>query len=274
MSTNPPTVISKNNLSVAWAKAYLEAITRSPKELAPLAVSIGGFSGAPSEDPEISRLFDVARLNYKKKQVFSAVVSASTIFPWQFWRMNGAPNCKELTKRYLAEVLPRLKARDSLNRHGTYFERMVNFGENIEKKIPGKNQLEHIIELWTKRRDARSHPRHSAMVVSCFDPQRDHGFQTMKGFPCLQQVSFGYDNSGGLSVSAYYPTQYIFDRAYGNYLGLGHLGQFMASQLRAKLVRINVFVGRPELGSPGKGELKGLSDALSKRLEKIEGGKA
>jgi len=269
MSTNSPVVILENNLSVAWARALQEALKRSDRELAPLTVSIGGFSGAPAEDEEIGRLFDAARLKYKKKRIFSATVSASTIFPWAFWRMNGSLNCKELTKRYLGEILPRLKDRDILNKHGTYFERMVNFGENIEKRIPGKNQLAHIVELWTKRRDARSHPRHSAMVVSCFDPQRDHSLALMRGFPCLQQVSFGYDNSGGLSVSAYYPTQYIFDRAYGNYLGLAHLGQFMASQLGVKLVRINVFVGRPELGSPGKKELKGLSDAISKRLEEL-----
>lgn len=269
MSTNPPVVISESNLSVAWAKAFQEALKRSKTELAPLAVSIGGFSGAPAEDAEISRLFDAARLGYKGKEVFSAAVSALTIFPWKFWRMNGSPNCKELTRRYLAEILPRLKARDSKNRFGTYFERMVNFGENTGKGIPGKNQLDHIIDLWTRRADDGSHPRHSAMVVSCFDPQRDHGFQPMRGFPCLQQVSFGYDNSGGISVSAYYPTQYIFDRAYGNYLGLSHLGQFMASQLGVKLVRINVFVGRPELGSPGKRELKGLSDAIAKRLAQL-----
>lgn len=269
MSTNPPTVISENNLSVAWAKALLEAMKRSHSELAPLALSVGGFSGAPAEDVEISRIFDAARLNYRGKEVFSAAVSASTIFPWKFWRMNSSPDCAVLSARYLAEILPRLKARDPKNRFGTYFERMVNFGENITKGIPGKNQLKHIIDLWGKRAKARSHPRHSAMIASCFDPQKDHGFQTMRGFPCLQQVSFGYDNSGGLSVSAYYPTQYIFDRAYGNYLGLGHLGQFMASQLGIKLVRLNVFVGRPELGSPGKRELKGVSDALNKRLAQL-----
>lgn len=274
MSTNPPTVISESNLSVAWARALQEAIKRSNKELAPLMVSIGGFSGAPAEDEEIGRLFDAARLRYKKKRIFSATVSASTIFPWAFWRMNRSLNCKELANKYLVEILPRLKDRDTLNKHGTYFERMVNFGGNIAERISGKNQLDHIVELWRKRRDARSHPRHSAMVVSCLDPQRDQSLALMRGFPCLQQVSFGYDNSGGLSVSAYYPTQYIFDRAYGNYLGLGHLGQFMASQLGVKLVRINVFVGRPELGSPGKGDLEDLSDAISKRLEKIEGEKS
>lgn len=109
MSTNPPTVISENNLSVAWAKALLEAMKRSHSELAPLALSVGGFSGAPAEDVEISRIFDAARLNYRGKEVFSAAVSASTIFPWKFWRMNSSPDCAVLSARYLAEILPRLK---------------------------------------------------------------------------------------------------------------------------------------------------------------------
>lgn len=270
MSTKPPTVISENNLSVAWAKAFLEAMSRSGGELAPLNVSIGGFSGAPIEDGGIRKLLDTAILGIRKKKVFSCDVSASTIFPWKYWKMNGSPGCDKFSKQYLADILPRLLARDPHhNKYGTYFGRMVDFGASPKEAGRGKNQLKHIVEMWHRYGKSGNHPRHSAMVAACFDPLKDHGFQPMRGFPCLQQVSFGYDAAGGLSVSAYYPTQYIFDRAYGNYLGLGHLGQFMASQLGVKLVRINVFVGRPELGSPGKRELKSVAAAVAKRLEQL-----
>jgi hypothetical protein len=65
-------------------------------------------------------------------------------------------------------------------------------------------------------------------------------------------VSFAYDEDGGLAVNAYYATQYIFDRGYGNYLGLCHLGYFMAHELGLELVRLNCFIGRPELGQISK----------------------
>lgn len=268
MSTEEPWLISEKNLSIAWARAFLGAMERTDKSFAPLTISIGGFSGAPAEDPEIQDIVDAGLAQYKD-HIFSCAVSASTIFPWKLWKMEGFPSCEILTDKYLSEILPRWKARGSAhNKYGTYFERMVSFGP-ANGPVPVVNQLAFIIKLWKGSVKQGWRPRQSAMVVSCIDPMKDHTKQRVRGFPCLQQVSFGRDNAGGLSVSAYYPTQYIFDRAYGNYLGLGQLGQFMASQLKLKLVRLNIFIGRPELGSVGKTALKGVAVALRKRLGEI-----
>lgn len=87
------------------------------------------------------------------------------------------------------------------------------------------------------------------MQVSCFDPREDHNEAPLLPFPCLQQIGFTYDKDGGLIVNAFYPTQFILDRAYGNYLGLCHLGAFMAYQIGVRLVRMNCFVGCAQLGS-------------------------
>ncbi len=92
----------------------------------------------------------------------------------------------------------------------------------------------------------------------------------MRGFPCLQQVSFGYDDEGGLSISAYYPTQYIYDRAYGNYLGLCQLGAFMARSLGLSLSRFNCFIVHPELGDTTKEEVKDVADIVRNHLEARE----
>lgn len=271
MSTEPPTLISESNLSVAWARAFLSAMRRK-SSLAPLTVSLGGFSGIPEEDLAIRHIIDGALARYKN--TFSSTVSAFTIFPLKFWKMIGKPPCDELARQYLADIFPRMKKRGhSRNKYGTYFERMVDF-HGLERDGVGfkpvvRNQLNHIISEWRRLAKTRRRPRQSSMVVSCFDPAKDHTHQTMRGFPCLQQVSFGYDNAGGLSVSAYYPTQYIFDRAYGNYLGLSHLGMFMATQLKLKLIRLNVFIGRPALGSIGKNQLGDVAGALEKRLAQI-----
>ena len=53
----------------------------------------------------------------------------------------------------------------------------------------------------------------------------------------------------------------IAHRAYGNYLGLCHLGHFMAHELGLELVRVNCFIARPELGD--------ITKSVLRRIEKI-----
>jgi hypothetical protein len=48
-------------------------------------------------------------------------------------------------------------------------------------------------------------------------------------------------------VNAFYATQQIFDKAYGNYLGLAQLGAFMAHEMDTSLARLNIVVGVAKL---------------------------
>ena len=239
--------------------------------MTPLTISVGGFvDSVPAVDERIRQTLDAVLSKHDK---YSCQVSALTIFPYRHWIRSGQPPRKELFDWYLNQFLPRLKARDSRNGRGTYFERMIEFqgvrGKAGKLLNDGKNQLEHIISLWPK--DSRhSRPRQSALQVACFDPVKDHTGSVRSGFPCLQQVSFIYDNSGGLAINAYYPTQYIFDRAYGNYLGLCHLGHFMAHELGLKLIRLNCFVGYPELGDINKDELRGLEKTVREIFSELD----
>jgi thymidylate synthase len=130
---------------------------------------------------------------------------------------------------------------------------MINFHglketkkEFAQKKV---NQLQHIIYIWHRDLKQNRKSRHSALQAAIFDPAKDHNGAAMSGFPCLQQVSFGYDNTDNLSINAFYPTQYVIDRAYGNYLGLFHLGIFMAKELGLKFSRLNCFIARPSRGT-------------------------
>ena len=79
------------------------------------------------------------------------------------------------------------------------------------------------------------------LQAATFDPGRDHVASAQLGFPCLQQVSFE-PTAAGLVVNAFYATQQIFDKAYGNYLGLAQLGAFMAHEMGMPS-RLNVMVG-------------------------------
>ena len=62
----------------------------------------------------------------------------------------------------------------------------------------------------------------------------------------LQQISFE-PTATGLVVNAFYATQQIFDKAYGNYLGVAQLGAFMAHEMGMPLARLNVMVGVAKL---------------------------
>jgi hypothetical protein len=266
MSTAIPELISESNLSYAWGRAFLTAMKGS-KSLMPLTISIGELlNGLPTEDSSIRQAVD---LELSQHQKYSSSISAMTIFPYNFWNLKGRPHVEQFSQLYLDNYLPRLRARDARNRTGTYFERMIAFqgvkGKGGKLLNEPKNQLRHIIGLWPKD-GASKRPRQSALQVAILDPVRDHNGSPRSVFPCLQQVSLTYDDAGGMAVNAYYPAQYIFDRAYGNYLGLCHLGYFMAHELGLKLVRLNCFIGRPELGDITKRALRKLEKSVQEAL--------
>lgn len=62
----------------------------------------------------------------------------------------------------------------------------------------------------------------------------------------LQQVSFE-PTAGCLVTNTLCATQQIFDRAYGNYLGVAQLGGFMAYETGMLRARLNVMVGIAKL---------------------------
>lgn len=271
MSTNPPQVIEEPNLSHAWGRVLLHVLDNSKHRLAPLMVSVTGFAeGLPVEDEEIRHALDALLATKEKK--YSSKVSALTIFPHDAWVRHGRQPVREFSDWYLKHFFPRLQARDSHNSRGTYFERMVRFqgskkGKDGAPALDQKNQLDHLVTIWRRDRAKGSSSRHSALQASILDPVKDHTGGKMLGFPCLQQVSFSYDDADQLAVNAYYPTQYIMDRAYGNYLGLCHLGQFMAQDMGLKVVRLNCFIGLPELGNKWtKEELKPLAALVRSHL--------
>ncbi len=84
------------------------------------------------------------------------------------------------------------------------------------------------------------------LQATTFDPEHDHTASAQLGFPCLQHVAFE-PTRAGLVVNAFYVTQQLFDKAYGNYLGLAQLGAFMAHEMELPLARLNVKVGVAKL---------------------------
>jgi thymidylate synthase len=94
---------------------------------------------------------------------------------------------------------------------------------------------------------SRKIKRRSKLQISIFDPRVDHTNQPMQGFPCLQHVTFYLSENGGLVVNSFYAMQYLYQRGYGNWLGLINLGRFIANEVNIKFERFNCFIGVEKL---------------------------
>ena len=243
LAASAPLLIDETNLSRAWARLLLRVLDGSGTEVAPLVLSLSGFApnGVAVEDPTVRQVLD--QLLMRKRRIAVENV-AFTIFPQRLWEMSRG-NRTRLFARY-REVFPRWKAMNrKANGRGMYFERMVMYGRG---PCHG-NQLEWILSQFNSRKGVRR----SMLQATTFDPGRDHVASARLGFPCLQQVSFE-PTAAGLVTNAFYATQQIFDKAYGNYLGLAQLSAFMAREMGMSLARLNVVVGIAKLEGINKSD--------------------
>lgn len=231
-----PVIIDDTNLSRAWSRLLLHVLDGAGTEIAPMIFSLSGFgeNGVVHEDENVRQSLD-GLLKQKGKLIVDDV--AFTIFPQRLWEMSRGDRAR-LFALYRA-TFPRWQAMNKkANGRGLYFERMVMYGRG---PCEG-NQLEWILSQF----NSRTGVRRSMLQATTFDPERDHVASAQLGFPCLQQVSFE-PTPAGLVVNAFYATQQIFDKAYGNYLGLAQLGAFMAHEMGQPLARLNVMVGVAKL---------------------------
>jgi hypothetical protein len=237
-------VVEEPNLSLAWGQGLRLVARRGQHEIGSLMIAITGFDaeGKCVEDPAVRAAVDVL-LRARGHQSVETV--ANTIFPGSLWNP-GAPR-SDLFDRY-RRLLPKLR-KVRANIHGLYFERMMLGG-------PGgnENQLEFAIRTYT----GRAAVRRSVLQIGLFDPGQDHSASALRGFPCLQHIAFA-PTKDGLFLNAFYATQYMVERAYGNYLGLCRLGRFVGQELGIPLARVTTLIGLAQRD----GTLRGLAPVLA-----------
>ena len=207
----------------------------------------------PPEIPAIRSALD-ASLGAEDRRLSCQEV-ANTIFPNSLW--NPQRPRADLYKRYLS-IIHRVRKHRG-NRYGVYFQRLISFGSTDEAK-ESVNQLEFIISTWLG-----GNRRRSALQASLLDPWVDHTNQPVRGFPCLQQVAFAPGRDGSLTVTGFYAKQYIYERAYGNYLGLCRLGHFMAHEMGLTLSRV-VCIATPAARVHSKKHLSKLAYQVESAL--------
>lgn len=251
--SSEPYFPAARNLSTAWADTFLRLNDSGISELSPAIIVVTEFDqGVAVEDSYIRQSLDeeMSRLNQR-----SCEDVASTIFPNSMWNPNIEDNAPQLFSRY-ERIWPTIKHRDRANSKGNYFRRLTAYQPNGSNVLP-VNQLQHVIETFL-----RGNHRRSALQAAVFDPTRDHVHNRILGFPCLQQVAFAPVGADGLSITGFYPLQYMFEKAYGNYLGLCRLGRFMAHQMQRTLVKMTCVASALTLGNQPKSALRGFEERV------------
>ncbi|QXV63985.1 thymidylate synthase [Mucilaginibacter sp. 21P] len=257
--SSTPIVIEHNNLSGAWHQ-ILRLLVKSPNgELSPLVLTLTAFDESEDIKAEIvSNLKEKNESSDRKKRMPNIQTVSETIFPQSLYELAGYDR-NRLYAIY-KKNLPKIKKLDSSNRNGTYFSRLIAFGEGHSSK----NQLEIIIRALI---DEKS-PRRSKLQAAIFDPFIDHTNSAMQGFPCLQHVTFVKTKDGGLILNSFYAIQFFYKRSYGNWLGLINLGKFVAKEAGLRFERFNCFIGAEALESQNisKTEAKKLLEKLDAKF--------
>jgi hypothetical protein len=162
---------------------------------------------------------------------------ANTIFPAQLAVTSAGPG--ELAQRY-RRLYPTLRRLHKSNRKGTYFGRIVAHpatdGErdqladlierlNTELRTPGPKSARY--EMNISGPGELAPPAEVCPAAELTDGGPVHVYAAGKdtspmGFPCLSFCSFQLDGDT-LHMIAQYRYQYLIERGYGNYLGLGQL---------------------------------------------------
>lgn len=242
------------NISIGWAKAFLALMEPGRSQCHPAMVTISRLDETPEpEDLGIRHRLD-AELKRHGESVSKTV--AGTIFPWSMWNQSDSRGAEALYERY-DKAWPGIQ-KCPANKNGVYFRRLMAFQpENCPDKPV--NQLKFIARTYKG-----GNHRKSALQASVLDPTRDHTNSRQRGFPCLHQVAFTPVGDNQLSITGFYATQYQFEKAYGNYLGLYWLGRFMAKQLGLTLTQVVCLAAVLKLSDRPKMQLEGFANDLRK----------
>ena len=261
--SSPPQIFVADTISGAWIDAFLYLLGQpGGVSMAPLQVQVTGLRTGDdiAQDVEVRQALDKLLVGGGRSKCETV---ANTIFPSKAWNREAPRGL--LFERFI-RMWPSIR-RHPANRRGTYFQRMIAYGAEPKGDLSdGINQLEHMISTW----EGGNH-RKSALEAPIVDPRRDHTHSRRLGFPCLHQVSFvplGTNGADGLRVAAFYPTQYYVEKAYGNFLGLARLGQFVAHEMGLELRDIVCSVskaGLPASGAWTKKKLLAFADRLPER---------
>lgn len=263
MNSMKPLIVTDDNLSRTWAKGFLTLMEPGSDKRNPAVITINTIDAVPLEDQAIRSALDES---LSKGSNSTCGTVANTIFPLSYWNPTAPDNAEALFARY-ERAWPGIK-KCPANKYGVYFRRLTAFAPTASTSSDAQNkegspvnQLRHIVATYKS-----GNHRKSALHAAIFDPTKDHTNSRQKGFPCLQQVAFTPIGDETMAITGFYATQFQYEKAYGNYLGLERLGRFMAQQLGLRLVQVVCVASIVERGTPSKQSLEPLAERLRSLL--------
>lgn len=228
------TIITATDIGQAWLRAYRALLAAPRRQLVNLAVDI---ADPLSEDlgirSALERNLATLRDGPAKGPWQSVHTVANTIFPVSLY----TPGQPDSAARFFSHALLADRARHGRRSGwGTYIGRLIDYGMPDGSRV---NQLENMLRILRGDRhwadlyeapltypgettaDPHPHPYSGDMpVISPGDRRR-------RGGPCLAHISITAVD-GQLHLTAQYRRHSYVARAYGNFLGLARVLNFLA----------------------------------------------
>ena len=256
-------------VSEAWLNAVQVVDSAPERRLFQLVTRIGD---PVTEEPGIRTAADTLLDDLNLAPVDTV---ANTIFPAQLAATSAGPG--ELTQRY-KKVYPTLRRLHKSNRKGTYFGRIVAHpvigGErdqladlierlNTELRTPGPKSARYEMNISGAGELASS--AEACPAVESIDGGPVHVYRADKdtspmGFPCLSFCSFQLDGNT-LHMVAHYRYQYLIERGYGNYLGLGQLLGYVCAAVGLQPGQLMIIAGVAAVDSAARYRIAGLAES-------------
>ena len=247
--------IAEVDLSRAWAQTLLTVADLPDRKAFHTITSIADVTGQDSS------LRQMAEELLSERNLDGIDTVANTLFPAAM--AAAEPDPVRLGERYL-RLLPQLKKLDRRNDKGTYFQRLVGYPGPSGTTV---NQLADLVRKLRVENES-TRPKSARYEVSLeqpgtvpiFDPERD---TSAMAFPCLSLLSFQLDHGQQLHTVAHYRSQYLLQRAYGNYLGIAGLMQYVATAAGLRPGRLTVVAGMATADRVNKALIGRVREALS-----------
>lgn len=218
---NVPIIITAHSFQEAWAQAVTKLESNSWQTWN-LVVQINAPSIMNTDVQNSAMQFA------KRHKLITPVQVAHTIFPYKFYKPGTSRDrLYQLYWRYFK--FTRSQAHSGW---GTYFERMIRYAPDgdFNKAV---DQLSTIIDAI----NGRIVNYGSAYTMVILYPQKD--VKRKMGAPCLNyltvQVETLPEGKKRINLLAVYRNHDFLERAYGNYLGLCKLLEYIASETNSEV---------------------------------------
>lgn len=205
--------------------AAASAVQANGGEAHNVVIDIADPIAETATDAVIIREVD-AFLRSHRRNTLSGV--ANTIFPQSILDRHGPETFYGV---YRETVLPRMKqmTRD----WGRYFDRLTAWKKLEGSNVKMINPLDDLIHFMKAQVASQKRTYRNAFEMTIYDPTRDAG--KVANRQCLSFLSFKLTDENQLLLTVLYRNHHYIARALGNFIGLGRLMAFVASETGASM---------------------------------------